>query len=517
MPLPIDDRPEMERRIPAQRRARALPFLAACLAAAAAGLAPAGAQTVAAPQLNVGAHEQAVARRIDLSIGKSLIVDLPRDAKEVFVANPKVANAVVRSTRKVFLIGMADGATSIFVMDAEGRQIAAFEITVGRDLTTLRQTLRASLPTAAIEVKPAGDSVLLVGTVDSAADAQRAVDIANAFVGQSQPGATGSAGTTSAGAASISIAPATVTGKVINSLTVRGKDQVMLKVTVAEVQRSVLKQLGINSFGTWQIGDFKTSFLLDNPFSIQNQVLSNTQIGAGLRSAAPNNFTLRALERQGVMRTLAEPNLTAISGESAKFLAGGEIPVPKSQDCDTDIIGRRTCNIGVEYKPFGVTLNFTPVVLSEGRISLRVATEVTDLDFENQIRFDQINVPGFKVRKTETTVELPSGASLVTAGLILQGSRQAINGFPGLMNIPVLGVLFRSRDYQRQESELMISVTPYIARPMNPGEVTRPDEGFVDATDPQTVLLGRLNRIYGATGAKAPPQGYRGRVGFIND
>jgi pilus assembly protein CpaC len=438
------------------------------------------------------------AQRLDLAIGKSLVIDLPRDAKEVFVANPKVANAVVRSARKLFIIGVADGATSIFAMDGDGQQIAALDIVVGRDLNVLRQTLRSALPRAQISVQPAGDSILLSGMVQNAAEAQQAMDIAKAYVGVT---------TTMTGSSS---------GSVINSLTVRGRDQVMLKVTVAEVARQSLKQLGINSSGNWIVGNATFSPNIDNPFSISPQTLSSTALNAAFGGNAPN-FQLRALERAGLSRVLAEPTLTAISGESAKFTAGGEVPVPSNQTCTPSATGGPpACTIGIEFKPFGVQLGFTPVVLAEGRISLRVATEVTEIDAENRIQFQSVAVPGFRVRKAETTVEVPSGGSLMTAGLIQQQTRQAINGLPGLVNLPILGALFRSRDYIRNETELMIMVTPYLAKPVDPRAVARPDDGFVDAHDAQSYLLGRLNKIYGQ-GAPAASRGYRGRVGFITD
>jgi pilus assembly protein CpaC len=465
----------------------------------------------AAPVLNVGASEHAVSRRLDLSIGRSLIVELPRDAKEVFVANPKVANAVVRSARKLFIIGMADGSTSMFVMDAEGRQITALEIEVGRDLNVLRQTLRTAMPGADIQVKPAGNSILLVGTVASASEATQAMDIAGAFVGSS----------TTEG-----LVQTTTKGAVINSLTIRGRDQVMVKVVVSEVSRRAIKQLGINSNGEWKIGSFSLTPSIDNPFSVQPQQLAATaiagKIGALVNpdgSPRPSNFTMRALERAGLSRVLAEPTVTAISGESAKFTAGGEIPVPNGYSCD--ISGR--CNLSIVYKAIGVSLNFTPIVLSEGRISMRVATEVTEIDAENQLRLadttqtGSVNAPGFRTRKSDTTVELPSGGTLATAGLIQRVSRQAINGLPALMNIPIIGAMFRSRDYQREETELMIAVTPYIVKPVGPNGLQRPDDGFVEAHDAQTILMGRLNKIYGSTSGGPIPQAYKGRVGFIAD
>ncbi|WP_420102845.1 type II and III secretion system protein family protein [Bosea sp. (in: a-proteobacteria)] len=452
-----------------------------------------------APVLNVGTSDYAVSRKLDLSIGRSLVVELPRDAKEVFVANPKVANAVVRTARKLFIIGIADGATSMFVMDGEGRQITALEINVGRDLNVLRQTLRTALPNSQIEIKPAGDSILLVGSVPNASEATQAVDIANAFVGVSDK--------------------TDRKGAVINSLTIRDRDQVMVKVVVSEVQRKAIKQLGINSTGEWKLGKFSITPSIDNPLPLQPQALSATAIQAGLGNT--QNFTLRALERAGLARVLAEPTVTAISGETAKFTAGGEVPVPKGQNCSYDTFNRQICSVQLEYKPIGVTLNFTPIVLSDTKISMRIATEVTELDFENQFRLSDerqsgLNAPAFRVRKSDTTVELPSGGTLATAGLIQRVSKSSLNGLPGLMNLPVIGALFRSRDYQREETELMITATPYIAKPMAPSQVQRPDDGFVESHDPQAILLGRLNKIYGS-GSGAVPQAYKGRVGFIAD
>ncbi|HEV7325265.1 MAG TPA: type II and III secretion system protein family protein [Bosea sp. (in: a-proteobacteria)] len=461
----------------------------------------------AGPVLNVGASEHAVSRRLDLSIGRSLIVELPRDAKEVFVANPKVANAVVRSARKLFIIGMTDGSTSMFVMDAEGRQITALEIEVGRDLNVLRTTLRTAMPGADIQVKPAGNSILLVGNVASASEATQAMDIANAFVGTSGEGANATK------------------GAVINSLTIRGRDQVMVKVVVSEVSRKAIKQLGINSNGEWKIGSFSLTPSIDTPFSLQPQQLAATAIAGKIGAlvnpdgtARASNFSMRALERAGLSRVLAEPTVTAISGESAKFTAGGEVPVPNGYTCDLS----NRCVLNIQYKPIGVSLNFTPIVMSEGRISMRIATEVTELDFENQLRLNPteaqaVNAPGFRVRKSDTTVELPSGGTLATAGLIQRVSRQAINGLPALMNIPIIGAMFRSRDYQRDETELMISVTPYIVKPVGPNGLQRPDDGFVEAHDAQTILMGRLNKIYGSTSGGPIPQAYKGRVGFIAD
>ena len=457
---------------------------------------------VPSPRMNAGSGDQMMARSIEMGVGRSIVVDLPRDAKEVFVANPAIANAVVRSARKLFVIGVANGSTTIMALDADGRQIAALEMQIGREPGLLQKTLKTAIPQADIKAVSIGDSIVLTGIVDNVLEAQKAVDITKGFVGLSQT-ATGN-----------------VEGRVINSMTIRGKDQVMLKVTVAEVKRTAIKQLGVNLRGNWEIGGKTIGGGVQNAFSgglIQppNFLSAGAQIG----TAVEKQFDVKALERHGVLRTLAEPTLTAISGETAKFTAGGEIPVPTSEESTPGslLLGQGTTRVSLTYKPYGVMLNFTPVVLSEGRISLSIGTEVTEIDAENSISVGKSNSPAFRTRKAFTTIELPSGGSLVTAGLIQQVSRQVLNGLPGLINVPVLGALFRSRDFYREETELMIIVTPYIAKPSAPNALSKPDDGFVEASDPSAVLMGRLNRVYGAAGSPVPPTGYRGKVGFIHE
>ncbi len=453
------------------------------------------------------------ARKVDLGMGKSIIIELPSDAKEVFVANPSVANAVIRSTRKLFVIGVGSGSTSIYITDGNGQQIAAVEVDVGRELGVLERSLRSAMPGSSITVTPVGDSIVLTGTVDNVLEAQRAVDIANAFVGTSfygPPTATGSGNSVSVGGS----AGAVITGKVINSLNIRARDQVMLKVSVSEVKRSVLKQLGVSVNGSWNIAGNAVR-LNSDPAAAGSVQAINPASTFGLGSN--RLFDLKAAERQGVMRMLAEPVLTAISGETAKFTAGGEMPVPTNVTCNSSRNNNNECGVQTTYKPYGVQLIFSPTVLSEGRISLRIATEVTDVDVSRPIVYNGANIPSFTVRKQDTTVELPSGGSLVTAGLIQQVSRQTISGMPGLMNLPVLGALFRSRDYQREETELMMTVTPYIAKANAVANLAQPDDGYADANDPQTVLMGRLTRIYGVAGAPKTAQSYRGNYGFIHD
>jgi pilus assembly protein CpaC len=430
-------------------------------------------------------------RFLAIGIGKSAVIDLPRDAKDVLVANPAVANAVVRSARRAYLIGVAAGQTNVIFFDSDGRQLAAYDIEVGRDATGVREALKKLMPNASVQVDAINDSVVLSGEVANAADAQHAVETAGRLVGDEK--------------------------KVVNGLIIKGREQVLLKVTVAEVQRSIIKQLGIDLNGvSIGIGSTVLDFTSNNPFTLQNQTISNTFVkptfklpGGGTISA-----TLRAMEQSGVLRTLAEPNLTAISGETAKFLAGGEFPIPAGQTCDATT---GQCQVQIQFKQFGVGLEFTPVVLGEGRISLRVATEVSELSAEGAIKFSNVNIPSLKVRRANSTVELPSGGALVMAGLIQDQTKQNINGVPGLMNIPVLGTLFRSRDYQAGQTELMIMVTPYVVKPSARQDLSRPDDGFAEPADPSTVLLGRLNRIYGGRATVGQQKTYHGNYGFILD
>jgi pilus assembly protein CpaC len=229
------------------------------------------------------------------------------------------------------------------------------------------------------------------------------------------------------------------------------------------------------------------------------------------------------MERAGVIRTLAEPNLTAISGETATFMAGGEFPIPNGLSCDTTK-SPPVCQSQIDFKKFGVSLVFTPIVLSEGRVSLKVMTEASDLSQQNAITLQvpgstqSLTIPSIITRRAETTIEIPSGGSLAMAGMIQEQTKQQINGVPGLMQIPILGSLFKSRDYINNQTELMILVTPYIVRAVSQKQLSRPDDGFADASDPSTVLLGRFNRIYGTSGQIDQPSGAnRAKYGFILD
>jgi pilus assembly protein CpaC len=289
-------------------------------------------------------------------------------------------------------------------------------------------------------------------------------------------------------------------------------------VTVAEVARSIIKQMGVDLSGSLNYGTSVVSFNNANPFTATGQAITSNSIVGSFGSTPSVQATIRAMESAGVVRTLAEPNLTAISGESATFIAGGEFPIPTGVTCLTTAAGAvGQCSPSIAFKKFGISLNFTPVVLTEGRISLLVMTEVSEVSNDNSITITGISVPSVKTRRAETTLEIPSGGSMAMAGLIQDQTKQAINGLPGLSTLPVLGALFRSRDYQNNQTELMVLVTPYIVRAVAQKDLSRPDDGFAAAADPQADLLGSINRIYGVPGRTEPARNYRGTYGFITD
>ncbi len=309
--------------------------------------------------------------------------------------------------------------------------------------------------------------------------------------------------------------------KVVNSIAVRGRDQVMLKVTVAEVQRNIIKQLGIDLSGSLNYGTAVVNFNNVTPFTANNAPLvAGNGISTAFGSTPSVQATIRAMESAGVVRTLAEPNLTAISGESATFISGGEFPIPTGVTCQSTTSGAiGQCVQTVSFKKFGISLNFTPVVMTEGRISLRVMTEVSEVSSENALTGGAggTTIPSIKTRRVETTLEIPSGGAMAMAGLIQEQTKLAINGLPGLAQLPVLGSLFRSRDFVNNQTELMVLVTPYIVRAVAQKDLSRPDDGFAAATDPQADLLGSINRIYGVPGRVEPARNYRGTYGFITD
>lgn len=486
--------------------ARRLLFAALCLA-----LLPQGASAAErANTMNVtitGGAENPLARQVLLPLDKAAIVELPADAKDVLITNPEIADVVIRTARRVYVMAKKVGQTNAFFFDADGHQILDLEIQVERDIVPIQTMIDRLLPDARVKAEALNDQVVLTGVAPSLADADRALSVARRFVRHDD--------------------------EIVSLVTISGKEQVMLKVRIVEMQRTIAKQLGVNLSAALNLDkNVNFSVVSSNEFSLLGALGGLTaeggflQDGGGgaLRSA---EATLQALERVGLVRTLAEPNLTSISGEPAKFLAGGEFPVPIGQDDRGRII--------IEYKPFGVGLSFTPMVLSEGRISLYVSTEVSELTTQGALDLGgaviienpdgsittQENVgltlPALKVRRAETTVELPSGGSLVMAGLIQDKTKQNIDGVPGLKDVPGLGALFRARDFESDETELVVIITPYLVDPANAQALKTPADGYATPSDAETIFYGRLSRVYGDGRPTPGGQAWRGPAGFILD
>ena len=458
-----------------------------------------------------------VSKRVKLGLNKALVIDLPTDAHDILVADPTLADAVTRTSRRLYLFGKTVGQTNIFIFGPNGEEIVAIELEIERDVSGLQAHLARFLPDSDISVEIISDNIVLTGSVRTPQDAAQAANLAQIFLTGGEAttrNITESSGTGGEGAVAI-YAEARQQSKIVNLLKIDGEDQVTLKVTIAEVSRQVLKQLGFNSSITGGSGTFVNS----NPSSLGSVStgLNFAQIASGSIGGRTIASYVNAMEQAGVMRTLAEPSLTAISGESAKFFVGGEFQVRDSVDYDDDGSATYT-DREVEY---GIRLNFTPVVLSPGRISLKVLTEVSEPTFEGSTSLQGVaGNPGLtrlsiKRREAETAVELPSGGSIVLAGLVKDDIRQAMSGFPGLSKVPVFGTLFRSKDFVRNETELVIIATPYIVKPVARNELARPDDNFNAAGDGAGFFLGRVNRVYGRMETQLPPGRYHGAVGFI--
>ncbi|CAL1690455.1 Type 3 secretion system secretin [Brevundimonas subvibrioides] len=474
-------------------------------------------------------------RLINLPRGTSFAVDLPADARDVIVSNPAVAEANVHSPRRITVIGIAPGETDAVFLDAAGRSILTLRVRVDAGVTALQDTLSRVAPGAQVHAEAVNDSIVLTGLVTSAAQSEQVAQVARAFVSAPE--------------------------KVLNMLTIAGSDQVTLKVRIIEVQRNAIKQLGFDTNAVLgRIGD--TQFMLGQAasFGINGSLLGGLTAGASVDTRfnpqlvipcapgvegtcygiidGPNNrygaenwdtatqresvgsdglnrgsAMIKAFERVGLLRTLAEPNLTSVNGESASFLAGGEFPVPTGRDRDG--------NVTIEFKPYGVSLGFRPIVLSEGRISLQISAEVSELTQTGGITLGAgtstaLNIAGLNVRRVQNTVEIPSGGSMMIAGLLQESTRQAIDSLPGLGGLPVLGQLFRSRDYLSGETELVVIVEPYIVTPTSPNRLQTPADGLRIATDAQTIFFGQLNQAYGSPApTDTASAGWQGPVGYV--
>ncbi|MCA2378622.1 MULTISPECIES: type II and III secretion system protein family protein [Agrobacterium] len=464
-----------------------------------------------------------IRKRLKLGLNKALVIDLPEDAHDILVADPSLADAVTRTSKRIYLFGKTVGQTNIFIFGEGGREIVSLDLEVERDISGLEANIRRFIPESDIKVEIVSDNIVLTGSVRTPQDSARAVQLADAFLkgGEATTRNISLTGGDNGGDAAI-FAERRQVSQIVNMLTIEGEDQVTLKVTVAEVSRQVLKQLGFNG----SIGSSTSSngFEFSNPSNLGNAISTASKIASGSIGSGSLNFAsyLNAMEQAGVVRTLAEPSLTAISGEQAKFYVGGDFRIAGTQevtldkDTNTPTITRET-----ETVDYGITLNFKPVVLSPGRISLKIETNVSEPTYEGNVVTGNYgrNIPGstymsVRKRETSTTVELPSGGSIVIAGLVQDNVRQAMSGLPGMSKIPIFGTLFRSKDFIRNETELVIIATPYLVRPVARNQIARPDDNFNPENDAAMYFMNRVNKVYGRKDqVQAAP--YQGSVGFI--
>ena len=439
------------------------------------------------------------ARTLALGKGKSAMIELPIDARDIAVTNPTTADVVLRTPRRISVLGLATGQTDAVFFDGMGHPILRLDIHVDQDGSAVAETIARALPSSRIRVESANNSLILTGDVQSASDADKAQQIAAQYVDKPE--------------------------RVLNLLNITGQDQVTLKVRIVEVQRSAIKQLGFNmqaiigrAGGSQFIGGFAPTYGVNGALlgGLTSGLQKDTTAGgtvAGSDGLNQGKAQIQAFERAGLVRTLAEPNLTTVSGEPAKFLVGGEFPVPTGQDNN----GRVT----IEFKQFGVGLGFTPLVLSGGRISLKLSTEVSELSNVGSFSLSSgsgspsVVVPSLEVRRASNTVELPSGGSMMIAGLLQNETKQDIDSLPGLGQLPILGTLFRSRDYQSGETELVIIVTAYLVKATSPDRLQTPADGLEIANDGQAILLGRLNKTYRAPPEAVAGRSYQGPYGYV--
>lgn len=407
---------------------------------------------------------------LTIDVGVGGIVRLDRVPATVFVADPKIADVDIKSPRFLYLLGKTEGDTTLFALDSQDRVILNKRVHVRHNIGRLNATLHEMMPNSRITARSINGTVVLDGEASNAADAENARQLAASLVKDQK--------------------------SLVNQIKVTQPNQVNLRVRVAEVSRSVMKQFGFNWDALFAAGNFaygistgapvlKTPFFGTDPIEF-NSRNGGTNSGMGFYRSpgADVNVIIDALEDEGLVSILAEPNLTAVSGESATFLAGGEFPVVIVTNNNTQ----------VQFKKFGVSLAFTPTLISRNRISLKVNPEVSELSTAGQVSVGGFAIPGISTRRAETTVELGSGQSFAIAGLLQNSITESLNSFPGLADIPILGTLFRSTSFRRKETELVIIVTPYVVRPVSPGKLASPTDGYVSPNDVDRIVHGRKYR-----------------------
>lgn len=408
-------------------------------------------------------HAAVTPEFIKLTLGKADVVKLPKQTSDIMIADPKIADVSALQIDKLYVVGTTLGTTNIILLDGEGNVLKDMNVTVGVDTDVIANLIHTAFPMERnIDVHIVGNQVALMGSVSTPSVAQKISKLVAAHMGEIRK-TDGS----------------NIDAMIENLLEVRGEQQVTLRVRIMEVSRNVLKELGLET--STKNGDADKAFdaalgitnktgLTKDPFGIASMVF-----GSGYKGIGDIQVLLNALESDNLANVLAEPNLTAVSGEQAGFLAGGEFPVPSGRD--------QNGNIVIEYKQFGVSLNFKPIVMSDDRISLQLNTEVSSLDQGQGITLSEIKIPGLDVRRASTTVEINSGGSLMMAGLLKSENVKGMSGLPGIKNTPVLGDLVSSKSFQRDETELVVIVTPYLVQP------------YADTTQAMAINESDLDRV----------------------
>jgi len=426
---------------------------------------------------------------IMLETNKGQLLRLVRPIDTVFIAEPGIADVQLKSPTLIYIFGRRPGETTLFAVDKRELVILNTRVVVSHNLTRLKDMIRSFLPDNLIDVRSIQGTVVMTGSVSSAEEAENLRVLASRVLGEN--------------------------GQIINRVRVTGPNQVNLRVRVAEISRELNKQLGINWDVVRTAGSLAIGLAVGNPIGAAGALLAQSPTAGNLTLAASAgkydiNALIDALDDEGLITVLAEPNLTALSGETASFLAGGEFPVPVNQDGDS---------ITIVFKKFGVSLAFTPTLLGNGRINMRVRPEVSQLSSAGAVEIAGFTIPALTTRRVETTVELASGQSFAIAGLLQTTTNQTVEEFPGLAQLPIIGPLFRSTQFQKSESELVIIVTPYIVRPVST-QLASPTDGFRPAQDSERILFGANYRSTPRGSSPAPldrqgSPGLIGPVGFI--
>lgn len=401
------------------------------------------------------------AAQISLSIGEGSLLNVPDTVGTVFVADPEIADVQTPAVGAVLVLGKQVGSTSVYVLDTNGKQLLKKTVLVRHNVSEIQATLRARFPKLRLQVTSAPGSIMVAGAVPDAATVDAVTQTVRPWLGEKD--------------------------QLVNQMIVASPVQVYLRVRVTEVSRGVTQQLGVNWDALSKPGNFILGLGSGRDFvnsSGAGAPYVKASSGYSFLGGYSNGNTqiqsmIDVLDREGLISILAEPNLTAISGQTASFLAGGEFPIPVRQEANTTT---------VEFKPFGVALDFTPTVLADDRISLKVRPEISEIDTTNSVVMDGISIPGVSVRRVETTVELGSGQSFAIGGLLQSNIRDVLSKVPGLGSVPVLGKLFSSSDYQNNKSELVVIVTPYLVRPSSPGQLAAPQDSMRANSDIEYVL-----------------------------